>query len=172
MNCNFIFAKKNMKNHIIILILLFSTSIAFGQANSSKKLGKSYGVVKVDTSRSVSVKEVVKGLETKNDRVEFTFQAPLAEICQAAGCWVSIDKGNGETFRVRFKDHFTIPVKTLPGTEAYFHGYAYWDEISVDLQKHFAEDAGRSKEEIEKISAPKKEMCFEADGIVLVQNKK
>ena len=162
-----------MKNHIIILILLFSNSIAFGQTNSSKKLGKNFGAVKVDTSLSVSVKSVLKELEmSKHARLEFTFQAPLAEICQAAGCWVSIDKGNGEKFRVRFKDHFTIPVKTLPGTEAYFHGYAYWDEISVEMQKHFAEDAGRSKEEIEKISAPKKEMCFEADGIVLVQNKK
>jgi hypothetical protein len=160
-----------MKNHITILILLFSTSVAFGQVNSSKKLGKSYGTFKVDTSLSVSIKEVLNGLEAKNDRVEFTFLAPLAEICQAAGCWVSIDKGNGETFRIRFKDHFTIPVKTLPGTEAYFHGYAYWDEISVEMQKHFAEDALRSKEEIDKISAPIKEMCFEADGIVLVENK-
>ena len=66
-----------MKNHITILILLFSTSIVFGQANSSKKLGKSYGAVKVDTSRSVSVRDVVKGLETKNDLVEFTFQAKM-----------------------------------------------------------------------------------------------
>jgi hypothetical protein len=37
------------------------------------------------------------------------------------------------------------------------------------MQKHFAEDAGKSKEEIEKITMPKKEMCFEADGIVLLK---
>ena len=150
-------------------LLLFTFGMILFTGLNAQKLGKSYGPAKVDTALTVSVKEVMKGIESKNERVEFTFQAPLVEICQAAGCWVSIDKGNGETFRVRFKDHFTIPVKTKPGTKAYFHGYAYWDEISVEMQKHFAEDAGKSKEEIEKITMPKKEMCFEADGIVLVK---
>lgn len=152
-----------MKIKLLVIALIIASGV------SSQKLGKSYGPEKVDTSLSVTVKDVLKGLESKNERVEFTLKAPLVEICQAAGCWVSIDKGNGETLRVRFKDHFTIPVKTNPGTLAFFHGYAYWDEISVEMQKHFAEDAGRSKEEIEKITAPKKELCFEADGIVLVK---
>ena len=70
---------------------------------------------------------------------------------------------------VRFKDHFTIPTKTEVGTEAYFHGRAYWDTVSVELLRHFAEDAGKSKEEIEKITEPKFEMGFEADGIALVK---
>jgi len=152
-----------MKLKILALGIVLSTGI------NAQNMGKSYGPEKVDVSKSVEVKDVVKGIESKNERLEFTFEAPLVEICQAAGCWVSVDKGNGETFRVRFKDHFTIPVKTKPGTKAYFHGYAYWDEISVEMQKHFADDAGRSKEEIGKITAPKKEMCFEADGIVLVK---
>jgi hypothetical protein len=148
---------------------LLALSFFLSGGINAQKLGKSYGPEKVDVTKSVAVKEVVKGLDSKGGRLEYTFEAPLVEICQAAGCWVSVDKGNGETFRVRFKDHFTIPVKTKPGTKAYFHGYAYWDEISVEMQKHFAEDAGRSKEEIEKITTPKKEICFEADGIVLVK---
>ena len=152
-----------MNVKLLVLGLVLTTGL------NAQKLGKSYGPEKVEVTKAVTVNNVVKGLESKNERVEFTFEAPLVEICQAAGCWVSVDKGNGETFRVRFKDHFTIPVKTKPGTKAYFHGYAYWDEISVEMQKHFAEDAGKSKEEVEKITSPKKEMCFEADGIVLVK---
>jgi hypothetical protein len=70
---------------------------------------------------------------------------------------------------VRFKDHFTIPIDTKVGTEAYFHGVAYWDEVSVEMLQHFAEDAGKTPEEIAKITQPEYVMSFEADGIVLVK---
>ena len=53
------------------------------------------------------------------------------------------------------------------GTVAYFHGMAYWDTVSVNLLQHFAEDTGKSKEEISKIIEPKYELNFEADGITL-----
>jgi hypothetical protein len=149
-----------------LFILVALSNVSFGQ-----KLGKQYGPVKVDTSLSVNVPAIVEVMSQKSERTEFTFSAPLVEICQAAGCWVTVNNGKGDAFRVRFKDHFTIPVKTKPGTVAYFHGFAYWDEISVEMQKHFAEDAGRSKEEIDKIIHPRKEFCFEADGIVLVRTK-
>jgi len=133
------------------------------------ELGKSYGPVKVDTSKSVTLDEMLSSFEAQKDEMEFTFKAPMVEVCSKAGCWVNIEKENGETFMVRFKDHFTIPTKTEVGTEAYFHGRAYWDTVSVELLRHFAEDAGKSKEEIEKITEPKFEMGFEADGITLVK---
>lgn len=152
------------------LCFVFSMFLILSGQSFGQNLGKYYGEVKVDTSLSVSVSNVVNGMKQNTERTEFTFTAALIEICQAAGCWVTVNNPQGEAFRVRFKDHFTIPVKTKPGTIAYFHGYAYWDEISVEMQKHFAEDAGRSKEEIEKITQPKKEFCFEADGIVLVRS--
>jgi hypothetical protein len=37
------------------------------------------------------------------------------------------------------------------------------------MLRHFAEDAGKSKEEIAKITKPEFEMGFEADGIILVK---
>ena len=46
---------------------------------------------------------------------------------------------------VRFKDHFTIPPDTDPGTGAFIHAVAFWDTVSVDLQLHFIEDAGGSE---------------------------
>ena len=82
---------------------------------------------------------------------------------------MNVETENGDTFMVRFKDHFTIPTDTKPGTKAYFHGEAKQDVISVEMLQHFAEDAGKSTEEIEKITEPKKEISFIADGIVLVK---
>ena len=108
------------------------------------KLGKSYGPVQVDVSKAISVEEMLKDFEGKEGEVEYTFEANLSAVCAKAGCWVNIDKGNGETFMVRFKDHFTIPPKTEIGTGAYLHGVAFMDTIPVADLQHFAEDAGKS----------------------------
>ncbi len=137
--------------------------------NSNKKLGESYGPVKVDTSNAQEFSAMLEIIKRIDEPTEFTFSAPINQVCLKAGCWVKLDKGNGETLMVRFKDHFTIPVDTEIGTEAYFHGVAYWDEISVEMLKHYAEDAGKSPEEIAKIIDPEYVMSFEADGIFLVK---
>lgn len=131
------------------------------------ELGKEYGPEKVNPETAISVEEMLSEFHSNQENSEFTFKADLAEVCSKAGCWVNIDKGNGETFMVRFKDHFTIPTETEVGTSAYLHGTAYLDTISVELLQHFAEDAGKSPEEIALITEPKFELGFEADGIVL-----
>lgn len=130
-------------------------------------LGKSYGEYEINIEEAISVEEMVADFASKTEDEFYTFNGELNEVCSKAGCWVNIDKGNGETFMVRFKDHFTIPPATEVGTEAYFHGRAHWDTVSVELLQHFAEDAGKSQEEINEITEPKFEMGFEADGIAL-----
>lgn len=154
------------------LALITTTYLLFTSCTTNKnniELGKSYGPVKVDTSLAVSTSEMITCFNKKNERFEFTFKSKISEVCTKAGCWVNIDKGNGETFMVRFKNHFTIPPKTKLGTEAYIHGFAFYDTIPVELLQHFASDAGKSKEEIAKITEPKYEMGFEADGITLIK---
>ena len=155
------------------LIASFSVAllVACGEQKDENAivLGKSYGPVKVDTAQAMTVKEMLDTFDGNKGEQEFTLIAPIDEVCSKAGCWINVDKGNGETFMVRFKDHFTIPPKTKIGTQAYLHGKAYMDTISVDLLRHFAEDAGKSKAEIEKITKPQFELGFEADGITLVK---
>ncbi len=131
------------------------------------ELGESYGPVEVDITEAVSVADMLSDFEGKDGEQEYTFEGTLTEVCSKAGCWVNIDKGDGETFMVRFKDHFTIPIETAVGTEAFLHGVLYWDTVTVDLLQHFADDAGKSEEEINAITEPKYELGFEADGIVL-----
>ena len=99
--------------------------------------------------------------------MEFTIEAPLNDVCAKAGCWVNIEKPDGETFMVRFKDHFTIPPDTESGTEAYIHGVAFWDTVSVEWQRHFIEDAGGTEEEKMAITEPKATIGFIGDGITL-----
>lgn len=148
--------------------LFVALSVLLIACSTSKvELGESYGPVKVDIEKAISVEEMLKDFEGKTEKTEYTFEGNLKEVCSKAGCWVNIEKGNGETFMVRFKDHFTIPPKTEVDKGAYFHGIAYWDTVSVEMLQHFAEDAGKSEEEIAKITEPKFELGFEADGITL-----
>lgn len=134
---------------------------------TTEELGKSYGPEKVDPSAAVSVADMVKTHGDKTEAGTYTFEGEIKEVCSKAGCWVRVDKGDGETILVRFKDHFTIPTDTKPGTKAIFHGEAMNKEVSVEMLQHFAEDAGKSQEEIDAITEPEFDLNFTADGITL-----
>ena len=148
-------------------IIALSCTVANDSTNDKVKLGKSYGKYKVDIKKAISVADMVKIFEAQSGEMEFTIEANLSEVCAKAGCFVKIDKGNGETFMVRFKDHFVIPPATPIGTGAYIHGIAFWDTVSIELQKHFLEDVNATAEEIAAITEPKPALGFTGDGIVL-----
>jgi hypothetical protein len=128
---------------------------------------KKYGPNQIDSLSAVDLSDMLQQLEQNPEKVEFTFTAPIEEVCQTAGCWATVKKENGELLRVRFKDHFLIPKNTRVKSIAYFHGEAYWDTISVELQQHFAEDSKMNQSEIKKIKKPKFELSFEADAVLV-----
>jgi hypothetical protein len=47
------------------------------------------------------------------------------------------------------------------------NGIAYREVVSVEMLRHYAEDAGKSKEEIMKITEPETKLSFEADGVII-----
>lgn len=150
---------------LILLLTLISFTI-FSCGNNTESY-KKYGPSDIDSLRAVDLNDMLLQLQQNPEKVEFTFTAPIEEVCQSAGCWATVKKENGELLRVRFKDHFLIPKKTRVGSIAYFHGEAYWDSISVGLQQHFAVDSKMSQSEINKIKKPKFELSFEADAVLV-----
>jgi len=48
-------------------------------------------------------------------------------------------------------------------------GKAKVKETTVEWQKHYAEDMGKSKEEIAKINQPRKDISLVADGVLVVK---
>src|SRR5690554_2671554 len=128
----------------------------------------SFGPNKVDTTKAISTAELLAQFKGKSE-LEATFKAEINETCSKMGCWVNIEKEDGETFMERFKDHFTIPVETKVGTIAYMSGKAIQDTVSIDMQKHFLEDANAPQSEIDAITDVKYTMTFIADGIELVK---
>lgn len=146
---------------------ILSIGLMLQSCGTEKEAFKHYGLTAVDSSKAISLDEMVKQFNQNPQQDTFTFSAPIVNVCQSAGCWVNVKKTDGELLRIRFKDHFGIPPKTETGNMAYFHGTAYYDTISVQLQKHFLEDGNAPQSEIDKIVAPKIELNFLADGVLI-----
>jgi hypothetical protein len=73
----------------------------------------------------------------------------------------------GDGIMIRFKDYkFFMPLDIV-GKDVVLVGEAKKTITSVDELKHYAEDAGKSKEEIEKITEPKAEIEFIATGVLV-----
>jgi len=146
---------------------IVSIGFILQSCGSEKEAFKQYGPTKVDSVQAISMDDMVKQFNQNPQQDTFTFYAPIVNVCQSAGCWVNVRKSDNDLLRIRFKDHFGIPPKTETGNVAYFHGTAYYDTISVQLQKHFLEDGNAPQSEIDKIVAPKIEMNFLADGVLI-----
>jgi len=106
------------------------------------------------------------------DSVEVQFTGTVQEVCQAKGCWMTIaEQANSEDtpVMVKFKDYGFFMPKDIAGRKVVMNGYAFREVTSVDELRHYAEDAGKSKEEIEAITEPKEELKFLASGVVLLE---
>ena len=104
------------------------------------------------------------------DKGSFTgkITAKVTEVCLEKGCWMKVEKGNGETIMVRFKDYGFFMPKNIVGQTVVLEGEAKEKEVSVKQQQHLAEDAGKTKAEISKIKEVKKETQFIAKGVLVI----
>lgn len=91
----------------------------------------------------------------------------INEVCTNKGCWFAMELPNGSSMRVTFKDYgFFIPTNSQ-GFPITIEGVATLSETDVETLRHYAEDQGKSKEEVAAITSPKKEITFEASGVLI-----
>jgi hypothetical protein len=102
----------------------------------------------------------------EGDTVNVKFKAKVKSVCQMKGCWMRVDVGNEESM-VRFKDYGFFMPKDIAGDEVIIEGIAFIENLSVEDQKHYAEDAGKSEEEIAQITEPTKTLAFISSGVLL-----
>ena len=101
------------------------------------------------------------------DTLTVKFASKINEVCSKKGCWMKLDLADGTETMVRFKDYgFFMPLDAN-GREVVVNGKAYVTETSIEDLRHYAEDAGKTKEEIAKITQSKVEFAFEADGVLM-----
>lgn len=87
-------------------------------------------------------------------------------VCKKKGCWMVLKQDSTE-MRVTFKDYgFFMPLD-CEGKNAIIDGVAKIEVTSVADLKEYAKDDGQTKEQIDAINEPLKELVFEAKGVIL-----
>lgn len=151
--------------YLFIVTCLFASLISFAQDPANASKGVTYGAG-TSNEGAIAVNEIEKNI--KNNKFEGKVTGKVVEVCQEKGCWMKIDRGNGEKLMVKFKDYGFFMPKNIVDKEVVLDGEATVKEVSVKQQRHYAEDAGKSKEEILKIKEPKKELQFIAKGVLVL----
>ncbi|QTD39302.1 DUF4920 domain-containing protein [Polaribacter batillariae] len=101
------------------------------------------------------------------DTIDVKFTSEIKEVCSKKGCWMKLPLNEETETMVRFKDYgFFMPLDSQ-GKQVIVEGKAFVKITPVEELQHYAQDAGKSKEEIAKITKPKKEFAFEAKGVLL-----
>jgi len=120
----------------------------------------------ITKDNAVVVADIV-GSMTSETEVPVKVYGTILEVCQHTGCWLTFSLENGEEIMVNMKDHeFYVP-KDAAGKTAWVEGLATRELISVDMLKHYAEDAGRSQEEIDAITEDAWKYTIEAAGVII-----
>lgn len=123
--------------------------------------------ITADAARSTSeMSETYKSMSV-GDTISAKMIGKVDEVCQSKGCWMKIDLEDGRQIMVKFKDYGFFMPKDIAGKEVVINGKAYVNKVPVDELQHYAEDAGKSAEEIAAITEPETTFSFEADGVLL-----
>ncbi len=104
------------------------------------------------------------------DTVAVKFTSEVKEVCQSKGCWMRMDMGEEEAM-IKFKDYAFFMPKDIAGQEVIVDGMAFVEEMSVEDQRHYAEDAGKTQEEIEAITEPKRTLSFVSSGVLIPEKQ-
>jgi hypothetical protein len=131
------------------------------QAQKYQSFGKK--ITTKEAKESITLTAQVVG----NKEVAMKVVGEVESVCPMAGCWMKVKLANGETMRVTFKDYGFFVPKDIAGQKVIFEGIAKQKVVSVSDQKHYAEDAGVSRAEIDKIDSEKVELTFVADGVLV-----
>ena len=167
-----------------VLFFLMILSVSWGCSSQKQQNNEEKGSTQMDQNEekfsffgekitaqgAITYDEMIGQLEGK-DSLMVKVEGKVEAVCQAKGCWMNIVSTQEEDLQptmVKFKDYGFFVPKDIAGQSVIMEGKAYREVTSVDELRHYAEDAGKSKEEIEKIVEPKIETKFMATGVIVV----
>lgn len=157
----------------LLLLAAVALVVACGESKQAEQevvnaevLAYEYYGDTITADNAVPAAELPALMEGK-DELQLKLVATIEEACQKKGCWMKVELGDGQTMRVSFKDYAFFVPKNSAGREVIMDGVATLEETSVEALRHFAEDAGKSQDEIAAITEPKRELVFEATGVIL-----
>ena len=161
--CSIIIMKKPI--HLLaaaLLALLCTSDLSAQNVRSYGEPITPEGAIKTDEFYSAASKL------TATDTLHVKLDAEIITSCVKKGCWMDVKLPNDQVMKVKFKDYgFFVPTQGLEGKQAVLKGYVTKEVTDVATLRHYAEDAGKSKEEIEKITEAEEDLFFLADGVLI-----
>lgn len=165
-----------MKFKAILFAAAVSVStLAFAQETGppagNALAGDTYGgeVSSSIETKAITVNKLSKQLKKDNKKVEnVAVKGKVTDVCEKKGCWLTIQTEDNSKFFVKMKDYAFFVPTALKGKNVVLEGNAERKVISVNEQKHYAEDAKKTQSEIDAITQPKEEIRFVANGIKVV----
>lgn len=152
-----------MKKIILSIGFCLFGIVAFAQtAFTGQKFGEE---VKPGDIKPAAKMEAAMG---DKKTAEMKIEGKVVDVCKKKGCWMTLEMPNGDPMRVTFKDYAFFMPKDIVGKKVVLDGLAKKQTISVETLRHYAEDAKKTPEEVAKITDPKKELAFEAKGVVIL----
>ena len=111
----------------------------------------------------------VKFYDTIGDNLDISnVSGEILDVCPKKGCWMNV-KVNTDTVFVKFKDYgFFVPKTGIQGKKVLMTGEIFKDTISVERLKHYAEDAKKSRTEIDLITEPEYKINMIATGVAIL----
>ncbi len=159
---------KLMKNLFFLLLIAAQVACAQSKEVGVSDAGTHFGEM-MDAEGAISYDDLLVKLESDNAVENVKVKGKVSGVCQAKGCWMNIvsEDADKEAMFVKFKDYGFFMPKDIAGETIIMRGKAYKEETSVDELRHYAEDDGKSAEEVAKITEPKVELKFMADAVIL-----
>ena len=163
-----------MKNLLITVFLASSIGLFFSckgpQKSQLTNMGENIGAT-ITKPDPIGFSDLMTQM-SQQDTVKTQLKAKVEGVCQVKGCWMNLvptDGSTAESIFVKFKDYgFFMPLD-LAGSNVIVDGIAYKEVTPVDELRHYAEDEGKSPEEIAKITEPVEELKFMADGVIILK---
>jgi hypothetical protein len=159
-----------MKKFLLSLVILSAGLFANAQPpTGDAKPGEWYGE-QITADGALELKDVAAKLDggSRFDG-DTKIRAKIVDVCPKKGCWLKLEIDENTTAMVKMKDYgFFLPV-SAKGKTVVIDGKVELKTTSVAELKHYAEDAKKSKEEIDAIKEPQKEVRVLAKGIVVVE---
>ena len=138
-------------------------------AAGDELVGQTYGAA-LSTGTPVAIEKLL-GTGAASQDQPVVVAGRVSAVCQQKGCWLTLVGGDtGEvSVRMTFKGYGFFVPKNLAGHAVVAEGIFQTKTVSVADQRHLAKDAGKSAEEIDRITEEKQETSFEASGVRVVE---
>ena len=164
---------KNILQCSLIFLLLLTNCQQQIKENKKSAQENSYDSFgeKITSNKAITSEELVSKFNSiqLGDTLNVKFISKVKEVCMVKGCWMKLDLSEELESMVRFKDYGFFMPKNIADKEVIVNGKAFVSEVSIEEQRHYAEDAGKSDEEIAAITQVKKTLSLEADGVLLIE---